>query len=136
MGKQRKSKQGNRPARRRRSDREQPARRKTARPLDAGESRAAIGLTVAWMLSLLATLVAILGTVVAKLLVQGLEVPPDKFGVPALLPGLLQFTGIVTGTLCLLLTAVCYYVRKQAPPTAVMIFAVVAGLAAWALAAW
>lgn len=88
------------------------------------------------MLSLLATLLAILTSLAARAFVAGQEVPEEQPSLLTELPGLLQFTGVITGTLCLLLTVVAYRVRRHPPPRSITILAVLSAVTAWLLTAW
>jgi hypothetical protein len=96
---------------------------------DAGESRAAVALTVAWMLTCASTAVAMV--VVLALWLVSLAFP---FAGPRAHPlvvvaGMLLFVALATGLLCLLPTPLAYRVRAAAPPHAIGIAAVLIGLA-------
>ena len=84
--------------------------------LDAGESRAAVAMTVAWMLTCMSTAA---GTAVAL----GLRIV------------MLLAVAVFTGVLCLLFTPLTYRVRRTPPPRSIAIAAVQIGLAPLALAA-
>jgi hypothetical protein len=95
---------------------------------DAGESRGAVALTVAWMLSCTSTAVAML--VVAGLWLLSFVFP---FAGPRAHPlvvvaGMLLFVALATGLLCLLFTPLAYRVRQTAPPRTVAVVAVLIGL--------
>jgi hypothetical protein len=107
------------------------SRRKTppAEVPDASESRGAVALTVAWMLSCASTAVAMF--VVLALWLVSLAFP---FAGPRAHPlvvvaGMLLFVALATGLLCLLLTLLAYRVRKGPPPLAIGAAAVLIGLA-------
>ena len=110
-----------------------PRKRKSG---ESDESRGAVALTVAWMLSLLATLLAIITSLASRAFVAWWDVPREPPGLLVELPELLQFIGAITGTLCLVLTAVAYRVRRHPPPRSITILAVLAASAAWLLTVW
>ena len=110
------------PPRRRQSE-------QSAQLAEAGESRAAVALTVAWMLTCTSTAVAML--VVLALWLISLAFPfqgprPHPLLVVA---GMLQFVALFTGLLCLLFTPLAYRVRRTSPPRPITIAAVLIGLA-------
>jgi hypothetical protein len=85
-----------------------------------GESRGAEMATVAWMMSVLTTLVC--GSVAAAvLLVAGQRVGTEH---AQLFGRLLHFAAFVAAVVSLVLLAVVLKVRRQAPPAAVTWFAV------------
>jgi hypothetical protein len=102
-----------------------------APPLDADESRAAVALTVAWMLTLLSTAAAMMVAVAAWGLMLAFP-PPEGQGHPlGLFPGTLTFVAAATGALCLVLTFFAARVRKSPAPVAITIAAVLIGAAPW-----
>lgn len=120
----------------RKSSGSKPARgkkqvRSEGRP-DSGESRAAEATTVAWMLTAMATIGAILLAGTVRLATRFLAADATGAGL-RFLPDLLIFTSLVTGILCLCLTVVVYRVRKTPPPSSVTIAAVLIGLSPVAL---
>jgi len=106
-------------------------RRKSAAllpPPDAGESRGAVALTVAWMLACTSTAVAML--VVVSLELLSLIVP---FHGPQAHPlrvvaGMMLLVALATGALCLVFTPLAYRVRQAPPPPIIAIAAVLIGL--------
>ena len=111
-----------------------PARRdknKLPASAPAGESRAAEAVTVAWMLSVLATAAADVGALLLWLLGRFWPVPAGREQAWIFLPLLLAFMAAITGLVCLLLIPVVYRVRRDPPPLAITIFAAVASAIPW-----
>ncbi len=98
-------------------------RREQTRPVSL-ESRNADALTVAWMMSVIATvLCGLVGGVVLLALSgrTGAETP-RMFG------RLMHFSALVAAVLSLVLLAVVLKVRRQPPPTSIVWFAVIAAM--------
>ncbi len=95
---------------------------------DAGESRGAVALTVAWMLTCASTAVAMV--VVTSLWLVSLAFPlaGPRAHPLVVVAGMLLFVALATGMLCLLLTPLAYRVRKGTPPLAIGAAAVLIGL--------
>lgn len=93
------------------------------------ESQAAEAATVAWMLSVLATLLALLAAGLANWLLQSFGDGGDPGKLLPLLPGILFFTSLVTGMIDLLLLPAIYLVRRIPPPPTITLAAVMIGLA-------
>mgnify|MGYP007059441581 CR=1 FL=1 len=93
--------------------------------------------TVAWMLSAFATLIAQVLALIAWSLVSAL-VSDTSPSLLLPLPGLLLFVAILSGLVCLILTAVVYKVRDIPPPRTVTAGALVISLTPYAalLALW
>ncbi len=88
-------------------------------------------VTVAWMLSLTATVAAqILTGAVHVLVLIGGPNPPFPLN---MLPGTLLLVSLVTGTFCLLLTPLAWRMRKVRPPGLLLLLAIVCGLLPWIL---
>src|SRR5687768_1150737 len=100
---------------------------------DAGESRAAVATTVAWMLTCMSTAA---GTAVALGLRIVMLLAPGAGGRHPLanVAGMLLAVALLTGVLCLLFTPLTYRVRRTPPPRSIAIAAVQIGLAPLALA--
>jgi hypothetical protein len=96
---------------------------------DAGESRAAVALTVAWMLTCLGTAASMLVVLAFRLLMIGFPVAAGGQHPLQAVAGVLLFVGLVTGVLCVGLTPLVYRVRRAAPPLAITIGAVLIGVA-------
>jgi hypothetical protein len=109
------------------------AKRRPKKPLppapDAGESRAAVAVTVAWMLLTLSCLAAQIVALVMWLLARSAGIPLGKPNALYLVAATLVFVAMLTGFLVLGLTPVAYRVRKSPPPRAVAVLAVVIGTA-------
>jgi hypothetical protein len=95
---------------------------------EAAETRAAVAVTVAWMLTCTSTAVAMV--VIAALGLLSLIVPfAGQQKHPLLVvAGMLLMVALATGALCLGLTPLAYRVRRAAPPRAIAIAAVLIGL--------
>jgi len=108
-------------------------RRKNRRsePEPPAESRAADAVTVAWMLTLTATLLAELVAAAGWMFLRIVGWEPEKAGPIAALPELLLVIAALTGAVCVLLVPVTYKVRQQPPPLPISVAAVVIGLAPW-----
>lgn len=104
--------------------REKSSRR--AAPAGSNESRAAEAITVAWMLSLLVTsgaeAIAFAGWGWIAITGKQAEVPEQV----RMIFGLLMLTSALTGVVCMLLIPAVYRLRRDPPPKAVTVFAVVA----------
>jgi hypothetical protein len=99
----------------------------------AEESRGAEALTVLWMLATVATLAAefVAG---AGLLFFPANSSADEAPSPlSALPGVMLFTALTTGTLCLVLTPLVRRLRRTPPPPAVVWMAAVVGVSPWAI---
>ena len=101
-------------------------------PIDADESRAAVALTVAWMLTLLSTAAAMTVAALAWALMLAFPVAAGKGHPLASFPGTLTFVAAATGVLCLVLTFFANRARKSPAPWAITIAAVLIGAAPWA----
>ena len=84
-------------------------------------------MTTVWMLAVLTALVCWLGALAAGWLTRFW---PDLEGLRAL-TGILNFAGLVVGTMVLALTVLVLRRRPVAPPRPITWFAVAAGLAPW-----
>jgi hypothetical protein len=96
---------------------------------DAGESRAAVALTVAWMLTCASTAVAMFVALALWLVSLAFPFAGPRAHPLVVVAGMLLFVALATGLLCLLLTPLAYRVRNTAPPRAIGIAAVLIGLA-------
>lgn len=87
------------------------------------ENRGIEALTVAWMLTMLATLMAELcayaGWIFFAVVTRSEEWSAEFLA----LPGLLQFSALVTGLICLILGVIVYRLRPVTPPRSVGITA-------------
>jgi hypothetical protein len=95
---------------------------------DAGESRAAVALTVVWMLTCMSTAVGLVLVLVLRLLMA--QFPVAAGGVHPLgqMAAVLLFVTIATGLLCLVFTPLAIRVRQTPPPRSITIAAVIIGL--------
>jgi hypothetical protein len=96
---------------------------------DAQESRAAVALTVAWMLTCMSTAAAMLLVLALRLLM--LAFPAAAGGVHPLqrMAGVFLFVAVLTGALCVALTPLVHRARRAAPPRAITTAAVLIGIA-------
>jgi hypothetical protein len=117
----------------RRQRREEKARAAQAPVERAAAHRTAEAATVAWMLSLLATLAAELLTLGGIALVALVPREEESPGLLEMIPGSLGFTALVTGAVCLILTPVVRRLRPAPPPRAIEITALVACGLPWLL---
>jgi hypothetical protein len=97
------------------------------------ESRASVAVTVAWMLTLLITGIALVLAGIIFLVTQTVPLSPIASRNLASLEGLLTITAAITGLLCLVLTVVVYRVRQTPPPISITVAAVIAGILPMAL---
>ena len=112
-----------------------PARRAAKRkrpsasesPPRPAEPRSGEALTVLWMLTILATLVAEMAAAAAAAWAYGRPGPAEGPSMPATLANVMLFTALVTGGLCLLLTPVVRRIRREPPPASVIWSAVAIG---------
>jgi hypothetical protein len=113
-------------AKTKRSDRKKGRRPPAAKPTGPQENRAAEAVTVAWMLTTMATLAAEVLALILWAVVwiynRG-HIPDGALALPALM----LFIAAVTGTLCLLMAPLTYRVRAVPPPSGVTIMAVTVG---------
>jgi hypothetical protein len=105
------------------SQRRKPKRRGRQPP--ARESRPAEFLTVCWLLSVLTALFCELGAAAALWYVSG---RPDAKGIEAL-SAILMFAALLVGCFSLVLMAAVWKLRRARPPSGIMVFSTVVGLA-------
>lgn len=96
-----------------------------------GSSRAVEAMTVAWMLSFMASILGEVGTLISTVLLMAVGRGKDTPGLLAMVPGVLWFVSIVTGTCCLVLTFVVYRLRAAPPPASLIRAAVIVGALPW-----
>jgi hypothetical protein len=102
---------------------------KRERQPDERESRAAVALTVAWMLTCMSTAAAMLVVLVLRLLMLAFPVAVDGIHPLHRMADVFLFLAIVTGALCLGLTGLTHRVRQASPPRPITIAAVLIGFA-------
>lgn len=93
----------------------------------SGESRSAVAVTVAWMLSLLVTLAAELIAIPAAIIARINPPPPGQGLSLHHVADLFLFVSLVTGLICAGFVPLVYRVRAAPPPRAIVITALVAG---------
>ncbi len=92
------------------------------------ETRAAEAVTVAWMLSMLATAMAEILTIGSWALALLFVDSHEEFKPLRTLPGLLLFLAVITGIVCLALGPIAQWLRKTRAPTSVFVTAMVIGV--------
>ena len=90
--------------------------KKNQQPEHPKEERGVEAVTIAWMLTFLATVVGMLCSLAAYLLVRGLAQAPDAIRV---LPGLLLVISGIGGIFAIVLTPFVLRLRKTKPPLAI-----------------
>ena len=96
---------------------------------DANESRPAVALTVAWMLSCMSTAVGMLTVLALRLLMLAFPVAAGGEHPLGRISGVLLFIALITGVVCLGFTPLVYRVRSAPPPSAITVGAIMIGLA-------
>lgn len=109
-----------------------PERAETAMEIDpaTGEDRRAAAVTVAWMLTMLATTVADLLAVTMFVAMPLLFAQAAEEGgmSPLVFPRLLLLIAALTGAACVSLTPFVYRFRRVPPPPAITAFGLVASI--------
>ena len=95
---------------------------------DAGESRAAVALTVVWMLTCLATAVGLAVVFLLRGLMVAFPVAAGGDHPLARMAGVMLFVSVATGLLCLVFTPLALRVRQTPPPRSITVAAVVIGV--------
>jgi hypothetical protein len=95
---------------------------------DERESRGAVALTVAWMLTCMCTAVAMLMVLTLRCLMWIFPVAAGGVHPLGRIAGVLLFVALLTGFVCLLFTPLTLRTRQIAPPRAVTVGAVLVGL--------
>ena len=98
-----------------------------SREPDEQESRAAVAVTVAWMLACTSTAVGMFVVLAFRFLMMAFPVAAGRDHPLGRIAGVLLFVAVMTGVVCLALTPVVYRVRGAAPPQAITIGAVMIG---------
>ena len=96
---------------------------------DANESRPAVALTVAWMLSCMSTAVGMLTVLTLRLLMLAFPVVQGGDHPLARISGVFLFVALITGLVCLAFTPLVYRVRKVPPPSSITVGAALIGVA-------
>jgi hypothetical protein len=94
---------------------------------DAGESRGAVAVTVAWMLLALCTLAAQVVALAVWLFARTAGIP-GRPNYLMLVPTTLMMVALLAGILVLALTPLTYRVRRSRPPLSITIGAIVVAL--------
>lgn len=94
---------------------------------DAGESRGAVAVTVAWMLLALSTLAAQVVALAVWLFARTVGIP-GRPNYLMLVPTTLMMVALLAGILVLVLTPLTYRVRRSRPPLSITIGAIVIAL--------
>ena len=96
---------------------------------DANESRGAVAVTVAWMLSCMSTAAGMLTVLSLRLLMLAFPVAEGGDHPLGRIAGVLLFVALATGVVCLGFTPLAYRVRKAPPPRAITVGALLIGIA-------
>jgi hypothetical protein len=97
-------------------------------PIDAAESRPAVAMTVAWMLTTLSCGAAEVVAVVMWLIARNAGIPADQPNALYMIPQTLLLVAFVAGVVSLLLTPLVYRLRRARPPIQITIAAMLIGL--------
>jgi hypothetical protein len=103
-------------------------------PVDSGETRAAVALTVAWMLTCMSTAVGSATVLVLRVLMAATVGGGGRHPLATVAEMLLAVAAF-TGLLCLLFTPLTLRIRRSQPPRSIVICAVLIGLAPLAMIA-
>ncbi len=90
-----------------------------------------MAVTVAWMMSTLATAAALALAAAAYVLTRSLSNDAGRPNPMAALPGLLLFIALVTGILTVVLIPIVYRVRPTPPPSMVTIGSACIAVSPW-----
>ena len=96
---------------------------------DELESRGAVALTIAWMLTCLSTAVGVLVVLALRLLILAFPAAGGRVHPLAPMAGVFLFVALLTGLLCLLFTPLTLRARRRSPPRAVTIGALLIAIA-------
>jgi len=96
---------------------------------DEHESRAAVALTIVWMLTCMSTAVGMFVVLLLRLLMLGFPVAAGGVHPLLRMADMFLFLALVTGVLCLAFTFVVHRIRETAPPRPITIAAVLIGFA-------
>ncbi|MDX1947997.1 MAG: hypothetical protein SFU86_21540 [Pirellulaceae bacterium] len=89
--------------------------------IDAGESRAAVALTVVWMLATMSCVLAQVVSLAMWLVARGANIPAGRPNALDIVSGILLAVAFLTGLLILLLTGIVLWIRRARPPRAITI---------------
>jgi hypothetical protein len=95
---------------------------------DEHESRGAVALTVAWMLTCMSTAAGMFVVLALRLLMIAFPVAVGGVHPLGRIAGVLLFVALTTGALCLGFTPLVYRLRQRHPPRVITIGAVLIGL--------
>ncbi len=88
-----------------------------------------LAATVLWMLTLLCSLAAEVAAVACYAAARQWPGPPGEPRLPRMMAGTLLLAALVSGVVCLVLTPLVWKLRPVKPPLAIVIAAVLVGLA-------
>ncbi len=103
------------------------------RPDEAPPSRAAVSVTVGWMLSGMATMVLTVAWGAAHVYVSMQEATAEN---ASLFAGVALFSALVASTLSLALVPAVYRLQPRKPPATITVVAVAIAVLPWFAAAW
>lgn len=90
------------------------------------EERSSVAITVAWMLSTLACLMAESVWIVSALWIQAAVEDPQRHPL-IIVPDMMRLVAVCTGILALILLPFVLRVRQTPPPRAIIIFSIIVG---------
>jgi hypothetical protein len=93
-----------------------------------GEDPRGDAISVAWMLTMMATAGADVLSLVAHVIMPPLVAGADKPGLAPVLPRMLLLIAAMCGVVCLLMTPAVYHFRRSPPPLAITVFGAVASI--------
>ena len=96
---------------------------------DEQESRGAVALTVAWMLTCMSTAAGLMVVLALQLLMLAFPVAAGGFHPLGRVAGVLLAVALITGVCCVALTPLVYRVRQTPPPREITVGAVLIGIA-------
>jgi hypothetical protein len=104
-----------------------PSQKKPAPPavFEENESRAAVSLTVIWMLATMSCLAAQVVALATWIVARASQEQPDRPNALAIVPGVLLLVAVLTGLLSLAIVVPVHYARKARPPRVVTMVSLV-----------
>jgi hypothetical protein len=105
-------------------------------PPGVGNSRGVEALTVLWMLTVTATVAALLAAGAVAGIAYWSPGQEERPTVWTAAHSVLLFTALTTGTLCLVLMPLITRLRHDAPPRGILWIAIIVGISPWAVLAW
>jgi hypothetical protein len=95
---------------------------------DERESRGAVALTVAWMLTCMSTAAGLMVVLALRLLIVAFPMAAERAHPLGRVAGVLLAVAMITGLCCVALTPLIYRVRHSPPPKEITVGAVLIGI--------